>query len=57
MLKKIASRFRIVGELFDFARHNKMLWLAPVVILLLLITGLVISAQTSAVAPFIYTLF
>jgi hypothetical protein len=56
-MSKIIGRFRIVGELLGFVRNNKMLWLAPVIVLLLLITGLVITAQTSAVAPFIYTLF
>jgi hypothetical protein len=43
-------------ELVDFLRHNKKWWLAPIVIMLLVVGGLVILAGTSA-APFIYTLF
>ncbi len=38
-------------------RARKKYWLMPIVIILLLIGGLLILAQGSAVAPFIYTLF
>ena len=46
----------IVREFWDFLRHNKKWWLLPILIVLLLVTGLVLLGGTSA-APFIYTLF
>jgi len=44
-------------ELWDFMRARKKLWLLPVILLLLLFGGLLILAQGSALAPFIYTIF
>lgn len=44
-------------ELWAFLRHRKKLWLAPIVIVLLILGGLLILAQGSVVAPFIYTIF
>jgi hypothetical protein len=46
-----------LAELWAFMRVRKKYWLAPVVLLLLVFGGLIILAQGSAVAPFIYTLF
>lgn len=47
----------ILKELWTFLRVRKKLWLAPVIIIMLIIGGLLILAQGSVVAPFIYTLF
>ncbi len=47
----------IVRELWQFLRARKRYWLVPVVIALLLIGGLLVFAQGSVLAPFIYTLF
>ena len=47
----------IVSELWAFLRVRKKFWLAPILIMLLIFGGLIILAQGSAVAPFIYTLF
>jgi hypothetical protein len=44
-------------ELWQFLRVRKKFWLLPIIILLLLMGGLLILAQGSAIAPFIYTLF
>jgi hypothetical protein len=44
-------------ELWKFLRARKKYWLMPIVLVLLLIGGLLVLAQGSAVAPFIYTLF
>ncbi|HEY5291169.1 MAG TPA: DUF5989 family protein [Burkholderiales bacterium] len=44
-------------ELWKFMRARKKYWLMPIVLILLLIGGLLVLAQGSAVAPFIYTLF
>jgi hypothetical protein len=47
----------ILHELWAFMRVRKKYWLAPILFMLLVFGGLVILAQGSAVAPFIYTLF
>lgn len=44
-------------ELWDFLRVRKKLWLAPIIFVMLIIGGLLILAQGSVVAPFVYTLF
>jgi len=44
-------------ELFMFLRVRKKLWLAPIIVIMLIFGGLLILAQGSVVAPFIYTLF
>ena len=44
-------------ELFAFIRQRKRYWLVPIVIVALIICALLVAAQTSAIAPFIYTLF
>jgi len=44
-------------ELLTFLRLRKKLWLAPIIIVMLVLGGLLILAQGSVVAPFIYTLF
>ncbi len=47
----------ILKELWSFLRVRKKLWLAPIIIFLVIFGGLLILAQGSVVAPFIYTLF
>ena len=44
-------------ELWTFLRIRKKLWLAPIIIVMLILGGLLILAQGSVVAPFIYTIF
>jgi hypothetical protein len=44
-------------ELWAFLRARKKLWLLPIIIVLVLLGGLLVLAQGSVVAPFIYTLF
>jgi Family of unknown function (DUF5989) len=46
-----------VVELWGFMKERKKFWLAPIVIVLLLVGGLIVLTQGSAIAPFIYTLF
>jgi hypothetical protein len=46
-----------LGELWEFMLERKKFWLAPIIIMLLLLGGLIILSEGSAVAPFIYTLF
>lgn len=46
-----------LSEFWLFLRVRKKFWLLPVVIMVLLFGGLIVLAQGSAVAPFIYTIF
>jgi uncharacterized membrane protein len=52
-----AGRFRTVGELLSFFWSAKRWWLVPMLVTLFLLGVLVVLAQSSAIAPFIYTLF
>jgi Family of unknown function (DUF5989) len=54
--KSLASGMSLVSELLQFFLTRKWWWLTPIIAVLLLFGGLVIFAQTSAIAPFIYTL-
>ena len=51
------SKLIVVRELWQFMRENKKFWLAPIVITLVLVGVLLVVAKSSAIAPFIYTLF
>lgn len=44
-------------DLWDFMRARKKFWLAPIILVMLLLGALIVLSQGSAVAPFIYTLF
>ena len=46
-----------IREIWAFLRVRKKLWLAPLIILMLILGALLIAAQGSVIAPFIYTLF
>lgn len=46
---------RLVRELFGFARQNKIWWIVPLVLLLLLVALLIVGVST--ISPFIYSLF
>jgi hypothetical protein len=49
--------FDLLKDLWGFMRERKKFWLTPLIAVLLLFGVLVVLAQFSAVAPFIYTLF
>jgi hypothetical protein len=56
-MRGAARRVGIMGELLHFLWARKLWWLTPMVLVLLLMGILIIFAQSSAIAPFIYTLF
>ena len=56
-MKNLLRKFSIARELVTFLWAAKLWWMIPMVIVLLLLGGLMILAQSSAIAPFIYTLF
>jgi len=47
----------IIKELWAFLRARKKFWLWPILIMMALLGALIVLAQGSAIAPFIYTLF
>ena len=47
----------LLKDLWEFMLVRKKFWLAPIIIVLLLLGALLVFAQGSAIAPFIYTLF
>ena len=46
-----------IAEFWQFLKVRKKFWLLPMIIMLVLFGGLIVLAQGSAVAPFIYTIF
>ena len=47
----------LLKDLWDFIKTSKKFWLAPIIIVLLLLGALIVMTQGSAIAPFVYTLF
>ena len=47
----------LIGDLWKFMKVRKKFWMAPLILVMLMLGGLIVFAQGSAVAPFIYTLF
>jgi hypothetical protein len=47
----------LLADLWAFMRERKKFWLAPIVIIMMLLGALIVFAQGSSLAPFIYTLF
>ena len=47
----------LLKELWDFMKFRKKFWLLPILLTMVLLGGLIVLTQGSAVAPFIYTLF
>lgn len=56
-LQSFLFKFGIAGELLGFLWQRKLWWLMPMVIMLLALALLLIFAESTAVGPFIYTLF
>lgn len=51
------GKLAILKEFWDFLKVRKKWWLTPIILMLLLLGFLIFFTQSSAVAPFIYTLF
>ena len=51
------GKMSIVSEFWDFMRVRKKWWLAPIVLFMVLLGALIVFTESSALAPFIYTLF
>jgi hypothetical protein len=47
----------LLKDLWAFMRERKKFWLAPIILVMILLGALIVFAQGSSLAPFIYTLF
>jgi hypothetical protein len=47
----------LLSDLWAFMRERKKFWLAPIILVMILLGALIVFAQGSSLAPFIYTLF
>lgn len=57
MKPRISKNRNQFAEIWGFIKENKAWWLAPIIIMLIIIGLLVVLGQSSAFAPFIYTFF
>jgi hypothetical protein len=51
------AKIQVLGELWEFLRYNKKYWIAPIVIFLVLAGLVLVLAQATPLAPFIYSIF
>ena len=56
-LKGIKRKTQVIQELFHFLWEQKLWWMIPMVALLIVFAVLLIFAQSTPLAPFVYTLF
>jgi hypothetical protein len=56
-VKNFFRKFRILGELFGFLWHNKLWWMIPLFVILVIVGIVLIFGESSAIGPFIYSLF
>lgn len=47
----------LLQDIWDFLKHRKKFWMAPIIFVMLLLGVLLVLTEGSVVAPFIYTLF
>lgn len=47
----------VTKELWEFLKERKKFWLAPIILMLVLLGALIVFSESSALAPFIYALF
>ncbi len=51
------ARGGLGNEMWQFMRVRKKFWLLPIILMLVLVGAVLVFAQSSALAPFIYTIF
>ena len=56
-IRKAMAIFELLADVWGFLNERKKFWLLPLIVTLVLLGGLVVLTQGSALAPFIYTLF
>ena len=53
----MSDTLSLLRELVQFLKQEKKWWLLPLCVILVLMTVLIVIAESSALAPFVYTLF
>ncbi len=56
-VRRLTARLGIIGRLFEYLWKERVWWMIPIIVVVLLCGLLILSSQSSAVAPFLYTLF
>ena len=51
------SKVQVINEFWQFIKYNKKFWMMPIILVLVVVGILLFLATTSAMAPFIYSLF
>lgn len=51
------SKVQVAREFWQFLKLNKKLWLAPIIIIFIVVGGLLVLAKSSVLAPFLYPFF
>jgi hypothetical protein len=54
-MRRLKNLFRLLGELWNFAKAHKVWWIVPLVLILLVVSLLIVGVST--ISPFIYSLF
>ncbi len=54
---EVRGRLQLVAELWRFLRERRKWWLAPLLVMILLLGGLILFAQLTPLGPLIYTIF
>lgn len=57
MLKNVRGNAGIIGELLKFLWEARLWWMIPMIVTIVLLGILIVVAETSPIAPFVYTLF
>jgi hypothetical protein len=51
------ARASLVGQIWGYVKAEKKWWLLPIIVMLLIVGSVLVLAQGSALAPFIYSIF
>jgi hypothetical protein len=51
------TMLELLKDLWGFLRERKKFWLAPIILVIVMLGALIVLSEGSAIAPFIYTLF
>jgi len=57
MLERLKDILESFQDIWNYMRVEKKFWLAPIIIILLVVGGLIVVAEGTAVAPFLYAVF
>ena len=57
MLERLREFWELCQDIWDYMRVEKKFWLAPIIIILLIVGALIVVVEGTAVAPFLYAVF